>query len=430
MNGMSNRELRGRLRTGGLPEPPADLLARLKSEIPDDLAVGGDGLRLAARQERPRVFGIRQVTLLAASLLVVVGTGFLAFTVLAPERSFLDRTAYDKVPEAYVVTVPPRIFVAGKQEHQIMAVQSAPALAKGASGTARQPVVAEEKATVITGAVGDDRAADSLGALRAENATETARALRDGKAVVAAGAAPGAVDIVVATAPAVALPSSPGLGAGSPAAEKDLPEESRKTTSSVVDSRQEADAAGHQASDTAGRTRADAVALAEASTDNQARPAPILREEKLDQTAAAPAPHPASTHARRLQPEAAGRSAVEKTTGGAVPEGDQWSLAGRVAAGQRVSLTVMPAGDGIAPALVLRDPQGRPVAAARVTFTAMRDGRILLTRSDRDGVVRAALAAGEYHVEIRTAAASEPVIATLHADPAGWHLAPHVPVPR
>ena len=118
MTRISDRELKDRLRAAGRPEPPANLLEQLKSEIPDNLAVGGDGLRLAGRSERPRVVGIRQVTQLAASLLVVVGTGFLAFTVLAPERSYLDRTAFDQVPEAYVVTVPPRIFVAAKREQQ------------------------------------------------------------------------------------------------------------------------------------------------------------------------------------------------------------------------------------------------------------------------------------------------------------------------
>lgn len=412
MTGMSNRELTGRLRAGGLPEPPADLLEHLKSEIPDDLAVGGDGLRLAERSERPRVVGIRQITLLAASLLVVVGTGFLAFTVLAPERSFLDRTTYEKVPEAYVVTVPPRIFVAAKREEQATEMQNAPVLAKRASGATVQPVIAEDMTTVTSGeplaeTTADPRRATRTGrtrvpprALGGDNETDTVGAVQKDKAEVAAAAAPAAMNIVATagkgagtTAPAiptaVALPASSGFGAGSPAAVDGLLVESRKTAASVVATHQEGDTARHEAlaetgtagtgAEVAGRSRAAAPARPYLVIANQADQAVILRDEKFATTAPG------------------------------------------------ISLTVVPAGDGHEPAITLRDGQGRSLAAAGVTFTARSDGRVVVTHSGRDGVVRVALSGGEYRVEVRVTIASEPAVAMLHVDAAGWHVFPAPP---
>jgi len=433
MTRISDRELKDRLRAAGRPEPPANLLEQLKSEIPDNLAVGGDGLRLAGRSERPRVVGIRQVTLLAASLLVVVGTGFLAFTVLAPERSYLDRTAFDQVPEAYVVTVPPRIFVAAKREQQAVAMQDASDLAKQTSTTPRRPALAEEGSPGVIGPLGDGKTADSLvvrpvnkvaetagailadttadsrrairtekttasiGALGGENEADTVGAVRKDKAEVAA-AAP-------AAAPAIALPASPGLGAGSPAGVKDLPMESRKTAGSVVATRQEADAARSQHPNETARTLSDSA-----------------RRQTADETGTAGA---GAEFAERARADAPARPAMANANQAdrAVILRDE-KLA---TTGPGVSLTVVPAGDGHEPAILLRDGQGHPVAAARVTVTARSDGRVVGTHSDRHGLVRAALTEGEYRVEIRITAASEPVVATLHVDAAGWHVFPPSP---
>ncbi|HEX5757766.1 MAG TPA: hypothetical protein VF121_01085, partial [Thermoanaerobaculia bacterium] len=77
----SEREIARRLaERGAEPEPPAELLARLKSDIPAEL---GGRLRLveaAAAEERESAAGGRR-WLLAASIAAAVAGGFLALQV-------------------------------------------------------------------------------------------------------------------------------------------------------------------------------------------------------------------------------------------------------------------------------------------------------------------------------------------------------------
>ncbi len=82
MSRLNEREIARRLAAQDDVEPPAELLARLRAEIPED---PGARLRLvatAAREDvRPRAFGGRRLWLLAASIAVALLGGFLALEV-------------------------------------------------------------------------------------------------------------------------------------------------------------------------------------------------------------------------------------------------------------------------------------------------------------------------------------------------------------
>jgi von Willebrand factor/Uncharacterized protein YfbK, C-terminal len=75
----SRRALAALLRGGRPPEPPADLAARIKAEIPEDLAAG------AGDEELPRPSPARRRPwLLAASLAAALGGGVVAYRTLHP----------------------------------------------------------------------------------------------------------------------------------------------------------------------------------------------------------------------------------------------------------------------------------------------------------------------------------------------------------
>ncbi len=91
--------------------PPTGLADRIKSEIPDYLEVGGSapqarrgGLGAVLR------FSTRPLWLLAASLLVVIGVGFVAVQLIQPAHNLSREIALEgvAVPEPYEIVVPPR----------------------------------------------------------------------------------------------------------------------------------------------------------------------------------------------------------------------------------------------------------------------------------------------------------------------------------
>ena len=115
MKRFTDEEIARLLRPPRYGAPPKELAERIKAEIPEYLEVGG----LAPEPRRTgwapvRVFTTRPLWLLAASLLVVIGVGFVAVRLYEPARNLAREIALDGVvvPQPYEIVVPPRWSVA------------------------------------------------------------------------------------------------------------------------------------------------------------------------------------------------------------------------------------------------------------------------------------------------------------------------------
>lgn len=113
MKKLTNREIRRLLSARGTLEPPDDLPGRIKAEIPDVLHVGAAGPEPERSHMILPVAGVRSLWLIAASLLVVIGAGFVALRVLGPSEDIAERIALDGVTVVrdVVVSVPERSTV-------------------------------------------------------------------------------------------------------------------------------------------------------------------------------------------------------------------------------------------------------------------------------------------------------------------------------
>ncbi len=139
MRRMTTRRIRRLLAAGGTPDPPAGLVDRIKAEIPEVLQVGGAALGPAGVRGMPaRVPPLRPLWLLAASLLVVIGAGFVAVRFFTPATDFAREIALGGVVriEDIVVTVPERSTVEGRKPASAASALPEPAAATGV-GTAR-----------------------------------------------------------------------------------------------------------------------------------------------------------------------------------------------------------------------------------------------------------------------------------------------------
>ena len=111
MRRRTDEEIERLLRASRHGAPPADLARRIKDEIPDHLDMGGRALELGRDGRGSALWpSSRPVWLLAASLLLVVGVGFVAIQLIAPVRDLARQIALDgvAVPEPYEIVVPPR----------------------------------------------------------------------------------------------------------------------------------------------------------------------------------------------------------------------------------------------------------------------------------------------------------------------------------
>jgi Carboxypeptidase regulatory-like domain len=114
MKRLSDRQIRRLLSARATPEAPAGLADRIKAEMPELLKVGGAGPRPAgAPGVPPRSPALRPLWLLAASLLVVIGVGFVAVRLFTPPSDIAREIALGGVVriEDIVVTVPERSTV-------------------------------------------------------------------------------------------------------------------------------------------------------------------------------------------------------------------------------------------------------------------------------------------------------------------------------
>ncbi len=111
MKKLTDREIERLLSARGTPEPPESLAGRIKAEIPEVLQVGGTGFEPESLRTVPsRSAGFRPLWLIAASLLVVIGAGFMAVRLLGPSDDLARQIALNGVTviQDVVVTVPER----------------------------------------------------------------------------------------------------------------------------------------------------------------------------------------------------------------------------------------------------------------------------------------------------------------------------------
>jgi hypothetical protein len=129
MKKLTDREIERLLSARAMPEPPGGLADRIKAEIPEVLQVGGTGLEPEnVRAMPPRSAGFRPLWLIAASLLVVIGAGFMAVRLLGPSEDLARQIALDGVIviEDVVVTVPERGAGEKQKLASVMAVAKSP----------------------------------------------------------------------------------------------------------------------------------------------------------------------------------------------------------------------------------------------------------------------------------------------------------------
>jgi hypothetical protein len=95
------------------PEPPEHLADRIKAEIPEALPASAAGLEPARTRTVPQSVGHRSLWLVAASLLVVIGAGFMVLRLVGPSESLSRKIALDGVTviKDVVVIVPERSTV-------------------------------------------------------------------------------------------------------------------------------------------------------------------------------------------------------------------------------------------------------------------------------------------------------------------------------
>jgi len=134
MKKLTDREIRRLLSARGTLEPPDGLAGRIKSEIPELLHVDAAGLGPERNRMMLPVAGVRSLWLIAASLLVVIGAGFVVLRLLGPSEDLARRIALEGVTvvKDVVVSVPERSTV----ERQKLA--SAMTVAKSTTKRERQ----------------------------------------------------------------------------------------------------------------------------------------------------------------------------------------------------------------------------------------------------------------------------------------------------
>ena len=114
MRRLSEGEVERVLRSRHVLAPPPGLADRIKAEIPELIKVGGQPPAAGGRQHGPlRLLTARPLWLLAASLLIVIGVGFVAVQLWQPGRNLAREIALDgvAVPDAYEIVVPPRLAI-------------------------------------------------------------------------------------------------------------------------------------------------------------------------------------------------------------------------------------------------------------------------------------------------------------------------------
>lgn len=108
---ITDEELKRRLTAGVVPTPPADLAARLKAEIPDPLPGRLTGADPLPTHSRSWLLG-GSLRLLAASLLLGIGVGWVTANLVQPPEGLTRDIALDGVlplaAEPVEVLVPPR----------------------------------------------------------------------------------------------------------------------------------------------------------------------------------------------------------------------------------------------------------------------------------------------------------------------------------
>jgi len=113
MKKLSDKEITRLLAQRGMPEPPPGLARQIKAEIPGQLEVGGGALEPTGRSGAMPFGGLRPLWMIAASLLVVIGAGFVALRLLTPPAELSREIALGGVTRItdVVVTVPERSTV-------------------------------------------------------------------------------------------------------------------------------------------------------------------------------------------------------------------------------------------------------------------------------------------------------------------------------
>ena len=110
MKKLSDKEIARALSQRRTPEPPPGLARQIKAEIPAQLEVGGGAFDPAGGRGALPFGGLRPLWMIAASLLVVIGAGFVALRLLTPPTELAREIALGGVTRItdVVVTVPER----------------------------------------------------------------------------------------------------------------------------------------------------------------------------------------------------------------------------------------------------------------------------------------------------------------------------------
>jgi hypothetical protein len=143
MKKLSDKQIARALSQRGTPEPPPGLARQIKAEIPGQIEVGGGAFERTGAGDAVRFGGLRPLWLIAASLLVVIGAGFMALRLLTPPADLSREIALGGVTRIteVVVTVPERSTVEGQK--LAMAETDAAKTARGAAHPASSNLVAE-----------------------------------------------------------------------------------------------------------------------------------------------------------------------------------------------------------------------------------------------------------------------------------------------
>ena len=113
MKKLSDKEITRLLAQRVMSEPPPGLARQIKAEIPGQLEVGSGALEPTGRSGAMPFGGLRPLWMIAASLLVVIGAGFVALRLLTPPAELSREIALGGVTRItdVVVTVPERSTV-------------------------------------------------------------------------------------------------------------------------------------------------------------------------------------------------------------------------------------------------------------------------------------------------------------------------------
>jgi len=186
MKKLTDREIRRLLSARGTLEPPDDLPGRIKAEIPDVLHVGAAGLEPERSHMILPVAGVRSLWLIAASLLVVIGAGFVALRVLGPSEDIAQRIALDGVTVVrdVVVSVPERSTVESPKLAPAMPVAKSTTKGRPQAGpqSAKPATKVESAATSQVQSPAEAEAGNTVAAAAVGATEQIARALPEGNA--------------------------------------------------------------------------------------------------------------------------------------------------------------------------------------------------------------------------------------------------------